>query len=47
MVARAVCYYVTPFKVHRGVTQGVTLYPTIFNMAVEAVICHWLKLVEG
>ena len=38
MVARAVEYYGAPFKGQRGVTQGDPLYPTISNMAVDAVL---------
>ena len=29
-----------PFKGYRGVTQGYLLSPTIFNVAVDAVLCH-------
>ena len=39
--------YGTPFKGHRGVTQGGRLPPTIFNMVVDTDICHWVMLVEG
>ena len=35
-------YYGKEFKGLRGVTQGGTLSPTIFNMVVDAVIWHWL-----
>ena len=38
MVARAGGYFGIPFKGYRGVTQGNPLYPTIFNMVVDAVI---------
>ena len=32
----------------RGVTQGDTLSPTIFNVVVDSVVWHWLKvMVEG
>ena len=41
------CYYITPFKGHRGVTQEDPLYPTIFNKVVDAVICPWVALVAG
>ena len=40
MVARSGCYYVTPFKVHRWVTQGYPLSPTIMNMVVGILIHH-------
>ena len=46
MLERAGKYYVTPYKVHWCVTQGGTLYPTIFNMVVEAFIFHYAALVE-
>ena len=44
---RVGCYYITPFKVHQGVTQGGPLPPTIFNVVVDTVICHWVMLVAG
>ena len=49
MVERVGQYYGTPFKVHRGVTQGDTPppTPTIFKMVVETVICHWFTLISG
>ena len=47
MVGRLFCYYSTPFKGHLGVTHGDPLYPTIFNMLVDVVICHWVTLVAG
>ena len=34
-------YYGEPFHRYRGVTQGDQLLPTIFNVVVDAVICHW------
>ena len=40
MVVRAGGYYVEPFREERGVTQGNPLSPTIFNMVVDAVVCH-------
>ena len=40
MVAKAGGYFVHPFKRYRGVTQVNPLYPTIFNLVVDAVICH-------
>ena len=44
MVARAGRYYGTEFKGERGVTQGDPLYPTIFNVVVDAVVRQWLHL---
>ena len=40
MVAKAGCYFVQPFKVYQGVTQGYPLSPTIFNVVVYSVIRH-------
>ena len=40
MVTRAGGYYGEPFHVERGVTQGDPLLPTIFNVVVDAVLCH-------
>ena len=42
MVARAGGYYGTDFWGERGVTQGDPLYPTIFNVVVDAVVRHWV-----
>ena len=42
MVARARGYYGTAFKGERGVTQGNTLSPTIFNVVVDVVVRHWV-----
>ena len=44
MVASAGVYYRTGFKGERGVTQGDPLSPTIFNVAVDAVVRHWVTL---
>ena len=44
MVARAGSYYGKGFKGGRGVTQGDPLSPTIFNVMVDAVVRHWLKI---
>ena len=41
MVAQAGGYYGVPFRGERGVTQGYPLLPTIFNVVVDAVVCHW------
>ena len=48
MVAREGGYYGTAFQEARGVTQGDPLSPTIFNVVVDGVVRHWVKLViEG
>ena len=44
MVARAGGYYGEAFKVARGVTQGETLSPTLFNVVVDVVVRHWVTL---
>ena len=44
MVARAGGYFGTGFKGARGVTEGNPLSPTIFNVVVDAVVCHWVTL---
>ena len=41
MLERAGGYYGAPFHGKRGVTQGNPLYPTILNVVVDAVVCHW------
>ena len=40
---RAGGYYRIQFQGFRGVTQGETLYPTIFNMVVNTVVLHWVE----
>ena len=40
MVARAGGYYREPVCGKRGITQGNTLSPTIFNVVVDSVVCH-------
>ena len=48
MVAREGGYYGTAFQRACGVTQGDPLSPTIFNVVVDAVVRHWVKvMVEG
>ena len=47
MVACTERYYGALFKGSRGVTQGYLLYPSIFDMVVDAVIRHWVKVVTG
>ena len=44
MLARAGRYYRNGFKGARGVTQGDPLSPTIFNVVVDVVVCHWVTL---
>ena len=31
------------FQGFKGVTQWETLSPTIFNVVVDAVVCHWVE----
>ena len=45
MVAQAGGYYGKHFHRKRGVTQGNPMYPTIFNVVVDAVVRHWGSLV--
>ena len=45
MVVKAGGYFIRLFKGYRGVTQGDPLYPTIFNMVVDAIIRHWVTVV--
>ena len=47
MVERATGYQGENFKGYRGVTQGYPLSPTIFNVIVDAVLCHLVKEVAG
>ena len=44
MVARVGGYYRAPLRGKRGVTQVDPLFPTIFNVVVDAVVCHWESL---
>ena len=46
-VARAGGYYGEGFQGFWGVTQWDPLSPTIFNLVVDAVVRHWVLLVEG
>ena len=47
MVYCAEGYYREVVKVFRGVTQGEPLSPKIFNVVVDAVVHHWVSLVDG
>ena len=48
MVAKAGVYYGVAFKGARGVTQGDLLSPAIFNVVVDVVVKHYVKVVvEG
>ena len=48
MVARVGRYYRAAFKGDRGVMQGDTLSPTVFNVLVDTVVRHWVSvMVEG
>ena len=44
MVTRDGGYFGHPFKGYRGVTKGDPLSPNIFNVVLDAVICHWVKV---
>ena len=44
MAERAGGYYGDAFKGARGVTQGEPMSLTIFNMVVDAVVCHWVTM---
>ena len=45
MVVQTGNYYGSLFHGERGVTQGYSLSPTIFNVMVDAVVRHWESLV--
>ena len=47
MVARAGIHFRLPFKDCLGVTQGDPLYPMLFNLVMDAVICHWVMVVAA
>ena len=46
IVAQAGGYYRAPFYGEISVTQGDPLSPTIFNVVVDVVVCHWESLVK-
>ena len=41
MVVRAVGYYGAIFRGEIGVIQGDPPAPTMFNVVVDVVVCHW------
>ena len=45
IVARAGDYYRTYFRGERGMKQSDPLFPTIFNVVVDAVFRHWVQRV--
>ena len=45
IVAREGGYYGEVFKEAGGVTKGDPLSPTIFNVVVDELVCHWVTLV--
>ena len=47
MMAWAGEYYGETLHEERGVSQGNPLFPNIFNVVVDAVVCHWEYLVAG
>ena len=48
MVVREGNYYGVAFTGAWGVAQGDPLSPTIFNLVVDVVVCHWVSvMVEG
>ena len=44
MVVRARGYYGSAFEGFRGVMQGDLMYPTIFNVVVDAVARNWFDV---
>ena len=45
MVTKAGGYIRRPFKGYQGVTQVDPLSLPIFNVVMDAVICHWVTMV--
>ena len=45
VVTSSVGYFLLPFKGYPGITQGNPLSPTLLNMVMDAVICHWVMVV--
>jgi hypothetical protein len=46
-VCRAKGNYGGPFKASRGVTQGGPLSAKLFNIAVNAVVWEWVRLMRA
>ena len=44
LVCKAAVCYGLPFKAGRRVTQGGPVFPTIFNLMVDAIIREWERL---
>ena len=47
MAENAGGHYWPAFQIHHRVSQGDPLSLTIFNVVVDAVIRHWMKVVGG
>ena len=47
MVESSGGYYGAAFTSARVVTQGDPLSPTIFNVVVDSVVCHWVSVMLG
>ena len=45
MVARAGRYFGLLFKGYRGVIEGNSLLPTLYNVVMDAVIRYWVTVV--
>ena len=45
MVAKSGGYFEPLFQEYHGVTQGNPLYPTVFNVVLDAVIRKWVMVV--
>ena len=45
MVARAGRYFGLLFKGYRGVIEGNSLFPTLYNVVMDAVIRYWVTVV--
>ena len=45
MVAKACRYFGSPFKGYKWFMYRDSLSPTIFNIVIDAAICHWVTVV--